>query len=138
MPTTTGDHGSGRPLRRSHTALLTTFRRNGDPISTPVSIAHHGGRVYFVSAQASGKAKRLARCPRVRLAPCTVSGNPLGEPISGSARLLEGAERRLARRVLHPTGTLLWSYLLYRVQGHTMNLYEVTLAVSAAGATPCR
>jgi hypothetical protein len=30
-------------------ALLTTYRRGGDPVATPVSLAVAGGRVYFVT-----------------------------------------------------------------------------------------
>ena len=113
------------PLEQSGTALLTTFRRSGEGVSTPVSIALEGGRAYFVTAADSGKAKRLARCDRVRLAPCTVSGITLGNAVDGRARLLGGSARRRARGLLRPTGPLFWSFLLYRLRGKTMNLYEV-------------
>jgi uncharacterized protein len=113
------------PLERSSTALLTTFRRSGDGVATPVSVALTAGRAYFVTAAASGKAKRLANCSSVTLAPCTVSGTPLGATVSGQAQLLEGPTRRQVRRVLRPTGALFWSFLLYRLRGNAMNLYEV-------------
>lgn len=35
------------PLRESTTALLTTFRRRGGAVSTPVSVALDAGRAYF-------------------------------------------------------------------------------------------
>lgn len=118
--------GALAPLGRSGTALLTTFRRSGEGVATPVSIALHAGRAYFVTAAGSGKAKRLARGDRVRLAPCTVGGTPLGEALDGRAQLLDGAARRRVHRLLRPTGPLFGSFLLYRLRGHTMNLYEVT------------
>ena len=116
------------PLRASSTALLTTFRRRGGAVSTPVSIALGGGRAYFVTAADSGKAKRLARDTSVTLAPCTVSGKVLGQTVRGRARLLVGDERQRARRRLRPTTSLFWSFVLYRVQGKTMNFYEVVPA----------
>lgn len=122
------DAGASSPLGRSRTALLTTFRRSGDGVATPVSVALDGGRVYFVTATDSGKAKRLAHCGRVSLAPCTISGTPLGETVSGTAQLLEGAARRRVRRLLRPTGPLFGSFMLYRLRGNTMDLYEVVLA----------
>lgn len=111
--------------------MLTTFRRNGQPVSTPVSIAVHGGRVYFVTAMDSGKARRAARCEKVRLALCSLGGAVAGEPVDGQVRLLEGPARRQVRRVLRPTGALFWSYLLYRAQGKRLGLYEVTLGEAA-------
>lgn len=115
---------AGATLRRSSTALLTTFRRNGDPVPTPVSIALHAGRVYFVTAADSGKARRLARSDRVTLTSCSVRGVPRGKPVSGVARKVE---RRRVGRLLRPTGSLFFSYLLYRVRGHRMVVYEVVL-----------
>lgn len=119
------------PLRRSKTALLTTFRCNGDGVSTPVSITLKAGRAYFVTSANSGKAKRIAHDVRVSLAPCTVGGTPLGEPVSGRASLLEGATLRGARGLLWPTGPLFWSFVLYRLRGNAMNLYEVSPQVLA-------
>lgn len=117
--------GALAPLGGSGTALLTTYRRGGAAVATPVSIAVAAERAYFVTPADSGKAKRLAGCNRVQLAPCTVGGTPLGEAVDGRARLLDGAARRRARGLLWPTGPLFWSWLLYRLRGHTMNLYEV-------------
>jgi uncharacterized protein len=116
------------PLALSHTALLTTFRRTGEAVSTPVSVALDDGRAYFMTAADSGKAKRLARDPTVTLAPCTVRGTVIGATVAGQAHPLEGEERRRARRLLRPMAPLWWSYLLYRLRGKTMRLYEVTPA----------
>ena len=112
------------PLERSSTALLTTYRRNGGGVATPVSVALTAGRAYFVTAATSGKAKRIANCSTVTLSPCTVSGTPLGATVTAQAHLLECPARRHVRRVLR-TGPLFWSFLLYRLRGNAMNLYEV-------------
>ena len=64
-------------------------------------------------------------CNRGQPAPCTVGETPQSEAVDGRARLLDGAARRRARGLLWPTGPLFWSWLLYRLRGHTMNLYEV-------------
>ena len=88
MPTHTShaervDVAPAEALRRSSTALLTTYRRDGRPVATPVSVAIHGVRVYFVTAADSGKARRLARRAEVTLAPCTLRGEPLGPAVQG-------------------------------------------------------
>ena len=121
------DHAAGfGPLESSKTALLTTFRRGGEAVGTPLSIAVAGDKAYFVTASDSGKAGRLAHTPRVTLAPCTVIGKVTGETVAGLARLLEPEERRRAAKgLLRPTGGLFWSLVAYRLQGRKMVLFEV-------------
>jgi PPOX class probable F420-dependent enzyme len=84
------------PLEGSKTALLTTFRRGGEAVGTPLSIAVVGDRAYFVTAGDSGKAKRLAHTARVTLAPCTVAGKVTGDTVGGRARRLDPAESAAA------------------------------------------
>ena len=120
------------PLESSKTALLSTYRSSGEPVSTPVSIAVTGGKAYFVTASDSGKARRLAGNPEVTLAPCTVSGKVTGDTVAGRARLLDPEERRrTAKGLLKPTGGLFWSLVVYRLfYGKRMVLFEVAPVMS--------
>jgi PPOX class probable F420-dependent enzyme len=125
------DHSAAfGPLEGSKTALLTTFRDGGEAVSTPLSIALANGKVYFVTATDSGKARRLAGTARVTLAPCTLLGKVTGETVDGRARRLDPAERRTAAKgLLKPTGPLFWSLLTYRLfHGRKMELFEVVPA----------
>ena len=79
-------------------ALLTTFRRTGRPVTTPVWFAVVDGRVYFRTADSTGKAKRLRRNSRVRIAPCTVRGRATGPDIDATARRLGPQESGAVRR----------------------------------------
>jgi uncharacterized protein len=92
--------GSVEQVARHKRALLTTFRRDGTPVSTPVWAALADGRLYVRSERNAGKLKRLRNDPRVLVAPCTVRGKPLGAPLEASARMLAAAEESLAERVL--------------------------------------
>jgi PPOX class probable F420-dependent enzyme len=120
------------PLESSKTALLSTYRSSGEPVSTPVSIAVTGEKAYFVTASDSGKARRLAGNPEVTLAPCTVVGKVTGETVMARARLVDREEReRVTKGLLKPTGGLFWSLVMYRLfQGKKMELYEVVPATS--------
>lgn len=53
---------------------LTTFRRTGVPVSTPVWIARDGSALLVTTPSGSGKVKRLRHTPRVELRPCSRSG----------------------------------------------------------------
>ena len=49
---------------------LTTFRRSGERVSTPVWVARDGEALVVLTPAGSGKVERLRRDPRVELAPC--------------------------------------------------------------------
>jgi uncharacterized protein len=49
---------------------LTTFRRSGAPVSTPVWVARDGGSLVVLTPVGSGKVKRLRHDSRVELRPC--------------------------------------------------------------------
>ncbi len=53
---------------------LTTFRRNGEPKTTPVGIVRFGDGVALTTGSQSWKLKRLRNDPRVELQPCNGRG----------------------------------------------------------------
>jgi PPOX class probable F420-dependent enzyme len=60
---------------------LTTFRRSGEPVSTPVWVALDGAELVVDTVDPSGKLKRLAHTSRVELRPCDLRGRvPEGAP----------------------------------------------------------
>jgi PPOX class probable F420-dependent enzyme len=90
---------------RQKTVLVTTYRRDGRPVSTPVSLAVDGDHAYLRSFEQAGKTRRIRHNPRVDIAPSTARGRPTGPGIQATARRLEGAESWRAARLLarkHP------------------------------------
>ncbi len=88
-------------LRRSYTVLLTTKKRDGSTVDTPVNVAvDEDGKGYFRTWSTSGKARRLRNFPGVRVAPCSMTGRPRGSDQPATARLLAGPDIELARRML--------------------------------------
>ena len=80
-------------LTQDKTILLTSYRRDGTPVATPVSLAFDGDRAFFRTWHTAWKARRLARNPNVEVAPATLRGKPTGPAVPARARLLEGDER---------------------------------------------
>ena len=68
---------------------LTTYRRDGTPVATPVWLVRDGDSLLVVTSADAGKAKRLRADDRVLLAPCDMRGNLTGEPVPGTAELLD-------------------------------------------------
>jgi hypothetical protein len=88
------------PLKDSKTVLLTTYKRDGTAVGTPVSIAFDGDRAFFRSYDKAWKTRRLRHDPRARVAPCTLRGRPTGPAIQARATLLQGEQARSAARAL--------------------------------------
>jgi len=83
------------------TILLTTYRRNGDPVATPVNIAVEGDRAFIRTYDKAGKARRIRNNPIVQIAPSTFRGKTTGTPMRLKARLLEDDEAAMARRLIN-------------------------------------
>ena len=79
---------------------LTTFRKNGVPVRTPVWFAEQGGKLYLFTNPKSGKVKRIRNNPQVRIAPSTIRGRVVGPEFPASARILPIEEWPAARKVM--------------------------------------
>lgn len=100
------------PFVRQKTVLLTSYRRDGTPVGTPVSVAVDGGRAFVRSFENAWKTKRMRNRPEVSLAPATARGKPEGAAIRARARRLEGAEARYAARAVRRKHPLLHGVLV--------------------------
>ena len=77
-------------LRRGKYVSVTTFRRDGTPVPTPVWYALGDGELVFWTGAASGKVKRLRNNPRVLVAPCNARGRvkPGSEAVEATAAIV--------------------------------------------------
>src|SRR3954465_6955553 len=68
---------------------LTTFRKDGTPVATPVWHVAAGATVTTVSGADAGKVKRLRRNPEVEIVACDIRGRitPGAQPVRGTATL---------------------------------------------------
>lgn len=71
---------------------LETYRRNGQPIRTPLLFVEHQGILYMRTPTATAKVKRIRHNPAVRVAPCDFFGNLKGKWVEGHATLIPAAE----------------------------------------------
>ncbi len=71
---------------------LTTFRRDGSAVPTPVWQVRDGDRLLVITDAASGKAKRIRNDGRVTIAPCDMRGRVNGDVHDARARLLDASE----------------------------------------------
>ncbi|MPZ54210.1 MAG: PPOX class F420-dependent oxidoreductase [Acidimicrobiia bacterium] len=117
-------------LRRQNTVAMTTFRRDGTPVSTPVSIAvgedpTHG---YVRTWTTAGKFKRLRNNNQVKVAPSTFNGKEVGPYMWARARRVKGAEEDRARRLIqrkHPILHGIVVPVLHKLRGHHTCHFEL-------------
>ncbi|MFD7864220.1 PPOX class F420-dependent oxidoreductase [Streptomyces sp. NPDC057682] len=97
---------------RSEYISLTTYRKDGTPVATPVWCAVAGGELVVWTRSDSYKVKRLRRDGRVRVTVCDVRGRVQeGAPAAdGTGRLLDEKETTAVRKAIGRKYT--WKYWL--------------------------
>lgn len=71
---------------------LTTFRKNGAAVATPVWFAEREGTLYVETGGNSGKLKRIRHTPKVMIVPCTLTGKAKGPALEARARIVSDTE----------------------------------------------
>ena len=101
---------------------LTTFRRSGAGVPTPVWVAQDGDALVVITPAESGKVKRLRNDPRVELQPCGRTGRVApGAPVTtGRAGIVTDPAETARLTALFPRK--------YRVEYHVIMAVERVLA----------
>ena len=111
------------------TVLLTSYRRDGTPVGTPVNIAVEGTRAFVRTFDSAWKLKRVRNNPAVEIAPSTMRGQPTGPAIRARARLLAGSEAERASQALNKKHPILHGVLVplvHRLRGNKAVHIELT------------
>jgi len=67
---------------------VTSFKRDGTGVSTPVWFVSDGSRLLALTDLHSAKVRRVRRDPRVLVASCRADGNLRGEPVPARVEVL--------------------------------------------------
>jgi PPOX class probable F420-dependent enzyme len=95
---------------------VTTFKRDGTAVATPVWCVEQNGSLLVFSEATSGKVKRIRHDPHVRVGPCSFRGTPRGPAVDADATLIHDTEEVQA--------------LLSRKYGMTWRGYNVLMAAA--------
>lgn len=120
--------GAFGTLARRWAAKLTTFKRDGTPVTTLVNIAVEGDRAYFRTFEQSGKFKRLRNRQTVAVAPSNITGETLGPTVRARARLLDGPEAKHASDLIDQKHRVFQGMLVklgHRLLGYTARHFEL-------------
>lgn len=79
-------------ISNSKCISLTTFKRDGSRVSTPIWFNVMNGKIYVTTETSAWKVKRIANNPRVEFAVCTQGGKVTGQTFGGTARIVAPVE----------------------------------------------
>jgi PPOX class probable F420-dependent enzyme len=114
---------------RQKYVLLTSYRKSGIAVSTPVHIAVEGGHAFVRTWSTAGKFKRMVHHPAVKIAPSSWRGQPTGQVIGAHARALSDTEAVHAGHTLAQKYPLLQGFLIplyHRLRGYRTVHVELT------------
>ncbi|MDH6132383.1 PPOX class probable F420-dependent enzyme [Kitasatospora sp. MAA4] len=78
-------------LGRDKYLLVTSFRKDGSPVATPVWVLRDGDALGVWTATDSWKVKRIRRRADVLVGPCDMRGRPTGPSVPATAEVLDAA-----------------------------------------------
>ncbi len=107
-------------LRNEKYISLTTFRRDGRGVATPIWFAVDGDHLVAFTGAQTGKVKRIRRNPHVMLAPCTFRGAVTGPRWSATVDILPDGEREHVLRLIRKK---------YRVVKPLLDIITTTMRV---------
>ena len=88
------------PVFRGRYLSITSYKRDGQGVATPVWFVQQDGRLLVQTDAASGKVKRIRRNPQVRVAICTASGRLRGEQVPAVAEIFSDQETGVVEQLI--------------------------------------
>jgi PPOX class probable F420-dependent enzyme len=85
------DDASLDRLGRGKYLLVTSYRRNGTPVATPVWVVRDGDALGVWTAADSWKVKRIRARADVLVGPCDLRGNSTGDQVPATAEICDAA-----------------------------------------------
>ncbi|WP_431990177.1 PPOX class F420-dependent oxidoreductase [Streptomyces albogriseolus] len=80
--------------------LLTSYRKNGTPVATPVWVVRDGDALGVWTAADSWKVKRIRARGDVLVGPCDLRGNPTGDQVPATAEICDAAATARYRQLI--------------------------------------
>lgn len=102
---------------------LTTFRKTGVGVPTPVWFGEEDGKLYVMTRGDMGKSKRIRSNANVKVAPCTIRGKVTGPEFAATARILPPEEHQRARLTINRK---YWMARIPLVWWRTDTYFEIT------------
>ncbi|OIJ68848.1 PPOX class F420-dependent oxidoreductase [Streptomyces mangrovisoli] len=94
------DESPHEQLANGKYLLVTTYRKNGTTVATPVWVVGDGEHLGVWTVADSWKVKRIRNRSDVLVGPCDVRGNPTGPQVPATAEIRDAAGAALYRQLI--------------------------------------
>src|SRR5712692_7596439 len=110
---------------------IESYRKDGKAVSTPVWFIEEKGTLFVRTDYDTGKVKRIRRNPNIRIAICSMRGEPKGAWIDAKAKFASEEEAERAYQLLKQKYGLQYRLIRFidRIQGRKSK--AVCLAIKA-------
>jgi uncharacterized protein len=113
------------PIAGQKYISLTTFRKTGAGVATPVWFGEDGDKLYVMTRSDMGKTKRIRNNPQVKVAPSTIRGKVTGAEFAATARILPPEEHKHARESINRK---YWMARIPLIWSRTDTYFEISFA----------
>ncbi len=107
---------------------LTTFKKSGEPRTTPVWFVREGETLYVMTDPGSYKVRRLRNNPAVRVGPSTYDGKPIGPEVEARGQVLPESDAGEAITAMRRKYRL--QFVLFRLAHRIRGLSHVFLRIT--------
>jgi hypothetical protein len=113
------------PIAGQKYISLTTFRKTGAGVATPVWFGEDGDKLYVMTRSDMGKTKRIRNNPEVKVASSTIRGKVTGPEFAATARILPPEEHQHARQSINRK---YWMARIPLIWSRTDTYFEISFA----------
>lgn len=112
--------GFAQRLPSARYLLITTYRKDGTPVPTPVWFVRDGSRLLVWTDARSGKVRRIRHDHRVTVRTCTLRGKPTSAAAEATVSVLPPEQGPAVQRLLDKRyGLMMWLYRAYARRAST-------------------
>lgn len=94
------DESSVETLAAAKYLLVTSYRKNGSPVATPVWVVRDGDALGVWTVADSWKVKRIRARGEVLVGPCDVRGRPTGRQTAATAEICDAETTARYRKLI--------------------------------------
>jgi uncharacterized protein len=106
---------------------LETYKKNGQPVHTPVWFVIYNKKIYFRTDSNSGKVKRIMNNQNVSIAACDLLGKIKAEWIKGAAKIANDVDPETINTLINKKYSFMQSFI--RIMYKLRNIKVIIISV---------
>jgi len=106
---------------------LETYKKNGQPVRTPVWFVIYNEKIYLRTDSNSGKVKRIMNNQNVSIAACDLLGKIKAEWIKGTAKIANDVDPKIINTLINKKYSFIQSFI--RIMYKLRNIKVIIISI---------